>query len=117
MSRVNLGNKKRVAVINVFDIKGFKKRKGKTPKVQPDKLVKARKNTGKQGRKSNSKAPPHKSVGVKLLENGRDMASQILESAKLMGLVLQEDKQQAYEKILYSSQNYQCFFNESHLNY
>uniref|UniRef100_A0A166CS71 RRM domain-containing protein n=1 Tax=Daucus carota subsp. sativus TaxID=79200 RepID=A0A166CS71_DAUCS len=104
MSQVNLGKKvgrprKKVEFRNVFDIKSFKKRKRKNTKVQSDKLVKAFKSPDKRGKRKMAQEPSHKPGGVQLLESGKDMTSQILETAEMMGLVLQEDRQQAYEKI------------------
>lgn len=100
MSKVSLGKKvgrprKKVEVRNVFDIKGFKR--GKRGAKNFSKVCKRRKS------KHNVKQPPsveeNIQEGVLLLENGKDIASQILKTAELMGLVLQEDKMQAYEKI------------------
>ncbi|KAL1803738.1 hypothetical protein ACET3Z_032385 [Daucus carota] len=42
-------------------------------------------------------APP--SMGKQILANGQDVASQILETAELMGLVLQENREQALSRI------------------
>ncbi|KAL1824343.1 hypothetical protein ACET3Z_011121 [Daucus carota] len=103
MSQVNLGKKvgrprKRVELRNVFDIKGFKIGRRKKVSTQSKKLATGKKK-GPKGNKENIQEHSTKPVGMLLLEKGEDIASQILETAELMGLVLQEDKQQAYEKI------------------
>lgn len=104
MLKMSLGKKvgrtrKKNLFRNVFEVKGFKKLKSRYNK----KKMGLNRSVGK--RKVGSLERQElvelhtKSVGEKLLESKKDLAEQILESADLMGLVPQENREQAVEKI------------------